>query len=316
MRCLPGVLLAVALSSAAVAENPSTPAAPPAPDASLEMTAAGIPGVIAPGTKTQLVHAGFNGTEGVISMPDGSVLFCELNENRVVHIDLSGQFSTYLDDTNRAIGLAFDAKGRLIAAQSRNPRIGVLAPTRTILAESFEGQPLVRPNDLVVDRKGGIYFSDPIPPAQVQFRDPPPGRKPLIFYITPKGKVTKLTQEVTHPNGLELSTNEQILYAVDADHIAAADVQPNGSIRNLRTFAEVAGGDGLAVDSQDRLYVATEGGVQVVSPNGQVLGLIPTPVRLQSIAFAGADHKTLYAAGRGAVYRIPLLVRGVRGRAK
>lgn len=316
MRRLLGMLLAVALSSATVAQSSSTRAAAPAPDPSREMTAAGIPGVIAAGTKTQLLRAGFHGTEGVISMPDGSVLFCELNENKVVHIDLSGRFSTYLDNTNRAIGLAFDAKGRLIAAQSRDPKVGVLAPTRAILAESFEGQPLVRPNDLVVDRKGGLYFSDPIAPAQVQFRDPPPGRKPLIFYITPKGKVTKLTGEVAHPNGLELSTNEKILYAVDGDHIAVADVQPDGSIRNLRRFAEVAGGDGLAVDSQDRLYVATEGGVQVVSPKGEILGLIPTPVRLQSIAFAGADHKTLYAVGQGAVYRIPLLVRGVRGRAK
>jgi gluconolactonase len=78
----------------------------------------------------------------------------------------------------------------------------------------------------------------------------------------------------------------------------------------------VAGGDGLAVDNNDRLYVATEQGVQVVSPKGQVLGLIPAPVRIQSIGFAGVDRKTLYAVGRGAVYRIALLARGIQGRAK
>ena len=54
-----------------------------------------------------------------------------------------------------------------------------------VLADAFEGQPLVRPNDLVIDKKGGIYFSDPIPGAQQRFREPPPGRKPLLFYITP-----------------------------------------------------------------------------------------------------------------------------------
>jgi gluconolactonase len=311
------VMLLVGLfSSETVAQSTSTVAAQPTPDPSREMTAMGIPGVIAAGTKTRLLRAGLNGTEGAISMPDGSVLFCEFNENRLIHIDRAGNFSTYLEDANRSIGLGFDAKGRLIATQSRDPRVGVLAPQRSVLADSFEGQPLVRPNDLVIDRKGGIYFSDPLATAQTQFREPPPGRKPLLFYITPGGRLTKLTEEVTQPNGVQLSTDEKILYAVDGDHIVAFDVQPDGGVKNLRRFVDVAGGDGLAVDSEDRLYVATEQGIQVVSATGHVLGLVPAPVRIQSIAFAGVDRKTLYAVGRGAVYRIPLLAQGVKGRAK
>jgi gluconolactonase len=115
---------------------------------------------------------------------------------------------------------------------------------------------------------------------------------------------------------VRLSTNEKILYAVDGDRIVAFDVQPDGTVKNLRSFAEVAGGDGLAVDSEDRLYIATEQGVQVVSATGNLLGLIPAPVRIQSVAFAGVGRKTLYAVGRGAVYRISLLAQGVKGRAK
>ena len=106
------------------------------------------------------------------------------------------------------------------------------------------------------------------------------------------------------------------LYAVDADRIVAFDVQPDGSVKNLRNFVAVAGGDGLAVDSADRLYIATAEGIEVVSPSGHLLGLIPAPVRIQSIAFAGVDRTTLYAVGQGAIFRIPLLVRGVEGRAK
>lgn len=308
--------LAGTVTGTALAQSASSAPTAPVADPTRVMTASGIPGVIAAGTRTELLRAGLDGTEGAISMPDGSVLFCEFNVNRIIHIDRSGEFSTYLEDSNRSIGLGFDPKGRLIAAQSRDPRVGVLAPTRATLADSFDGQPLVRPNDLVIDRKGGIYFSDPVPTAQTQFREPPAGRKPLLFYITPEGKLTKLTEEVAAPNGVQLSNNEKILYAVDGDHIVAFDVQADGSVKHLRRFVEVAGGDGLAVDSQDRLYIATEQGVQVVSPAGQVLGLIPTPVRIQSIAFAGSDRKTLYAVGRGAVYRIPLLVPGVKGRAK
>jgi gluconolactonase len=315
MRGLLLMLLAGVVSSAAVAQSTSTSAAQRSPDPSREMTALEIPGVIAAGTKTQFLRAGFKGTEGVISMPDGSILFCEIDTNRVIHIDLAGNFSTYLEDSNRSIGLGYDAKGRLIAAQSREPRVGVLAPVRMTLADSFEGQPLVRPNDLVVDKKGGIYFTDPLPTPQMQFREPPPGRKPLLFYITPDGKLIKLTEEVTQPNGVQLSTDEKVLYAVDGDYIVAFDVQPDGTVKNLRKFVQVTG-DGLAVDSEDRLYVATEQGVQVVSATGHLLGLIPAPVRIQSIAFGGVDRKTLYAVGRGAVYRISLLAQGVKGRAK
>jgi len=141
--------------------------------------------------------AASNGTEGVIGMPDGSVLFTEQDADKIIRVDPAGNISTYLENTNRTVGLAYDPKGRLVAAQSRDPKIGVLAPTRMVLADAFEGQPLVRPNDLVIDKKGGIYFSDPIPGAQQRFREPPPGRKPLLFYITPVGKVTKLTEDVT-----------------------------------------------------------------------------------------------------------------------
>jgi gluconolactonase len=301
----------------ASAEAPaSSGAQPAAPDPSRVLTSAGIPGVVAPGTPTEFLRSGFNGTEGVISLPDGSVLFCELNANKIIHIDLSGDFSTYLEDANRTTGLGFDHKGRLISAQSRDPRIGVLMPRRETLADSFGGLPLVRPNDVVIDKKDGIYFSDPVPMPHTQFRDPPPGRKPLILYITPAGRVIEATAEVAQPNGVQLSPDEKTFYATDGDHLVAFDVQPDGSLRNLRRFADVAGGDGLAVDRDGRVYVATEPGVQIVSKEGQVLGLIPTPVRMQSIGFAGVDHKTLYAVGRGAVYRIRLRARGVAGRVK
>ena len=145
------------------------------------MVAADIPGVIKGGTKVTLIRDGFNGTEAVITMPDGSMLFTEQDANKIIKIDKNDQISTYLENTNRTIGLAYDHKGRLIGAQSREPRIAVMAPTTAVLADTFEGQPLVRPNDLVIDRKNGVYFTDAIPNPQVAFRPPPPGRKPLLF---------------------------------------------------------------------------------------------------------------------------------------
>lgn len=304
----------LACAAGAQAQIPSAGDQRPTPEPMRETVSTGIPDVIAPGTKIELLRGGFDGTEGVISMPDGSVLFCELNANRIVHLDLDGKFSTYLEDSNRTIGLGFDRSGRLVGTQSREPRVGVLAPVRTTLADSFEGKPLVRPNDLVIDRQGGIYFSDPIPPPQFAFREPPPGRKHLLYYITPKGTLTKATEDLTAPNGVQLSPDEKTLYATNGDHIVAFDVQ-RGEVSNPRRFAE-AKADGLAVDSAGRLYAALSTGVQVMSPQGQILGLIPTPVQIQSVAFAGKDKKALYAVGLGNVFRIPMLAAGVKGRAK
>ena len=286
----------------------------PPPDPARELTAPDIPGVVKGGTKVQFIRANFNGTEGVIAMADGSVLFTEQDADKIIKIDPSGTLTTFLENTNRTVGLAYDSKGRLIGTQSRDPKVGVLHPTRTVLAESFEGQPLVRPNDLVIDKKGGIYFSDPIPGAN-RFREPPPGRKPLLFYIRPDGRLTKLTEEVTAPNGVQLSPDEKTLYATNGTHIVAFDVQPDGSVKNGRKFAD-SRGDGLAVDNTGRLYAAVAEGINVISPQGQILGTIPTPVGMQSVGFAGRDRKTMFMVGRGAAYKLSVLAEGIKSRAK
>jgi len=311
------IVLCLFISGVVLGQTPGQTPAPPPEPALKEATAPDIPGVIKGGTKVVLLRDGFNGTEGVIAMPDGSVLFTEQDANRIIKVDKNDNISTYLENTNRTVGLAYDHKGRLIGTESRDPMVGVLAPTRQVLADKFEGQPLVRPNDLVIDKKGGIYFSDPIPNPQAAFRAPPPGRKPLLFYIKPDGQLTKLTEEVTAPNGVQLSPDEKTLYATNGQRIMAFDVQPDGSVKNGRTFV-MSGGDGLAIDSAGRLYSAVAGvrGIRVFSPQGQDLGTIPVGVPPQSVGFAGPDKKTLYIVGRGALYKTQVLTAGIKSRAK
>ena len=120
----------------APAQNPAQPPEP----ALKEATAPDIPGVIKGGTKVVLLRDGFNGTEGVIAMPDGSVLFTEQDANKILRVDKNDNISTHLENTNRTVGLAFDHKGRLIGTQSREPMIGVLAPTRQVLGGIRHGQ--------------------------------------------------------------------------------------------------------------------------------------------------------------------------------
>lgn len=310
------IALCLFVSGVVLGQAPGqNPAQPPEP-ALKEAIAPDIPGVIKGGTKVVLLRDGFNGTEGVIAMPDGSVLFTEQDANKILKVDKNDNISTYLENTNRTVGLAYDHKGRLIGTQSREPMVGVLAPTREVLVDKFAGQPLVRPNDLVIDKKGGIYFSDPIPNPQAAFREPPAGRKPLLFYLRPDGQVMKLTEELT-PNGVQLSPDEKTLYATNGTRIMAFDVQPDGSVTNPRTFA-MSGGDGLAIDNAGRLYAAVGAvrGIRVFSPQGQDLGTIPSGTPPQSVGFAGPNKKTLYIVGRGALYKTQMIAEGIKGRAK
>ena len=314
------VLLSVSLSSQGRGQEQPYPRLPNPPVKSPPDTMApDIPGVVRGGTPVHLVRDLFHSTEGPIAMPDGSLLFTEQDagDGQLVKIDKDDKVSVFLTNTNRTIGLAYDTKGRLIGAESNIPRIAVLAPTRMTLAEQIDGAPLVSPNDVVADKKGGIYFSDPL---GSRFRPTPPSRtKPLIIYIRPDGKVTKVSEQVERPNGVMLSPDGSVLYASDGPAIDAFDVQPDGTLSNFRLFAKLMGGnaDSICVDNAGRLYVGSGmAGVQVFDTKGQHLGTIPTPLGAQAVAFAGPDKKTLYIVGGGAVYKVAMIAQGIQGRAK
>jgi gluconolactonase len=314
------VLLSASLSSQGRGQEQPYPRLPNPPVKSPPDTMApDIPGVVRGGTPVHLIRDLFHSTEGPIAMPDGSLLFTEQDagDGQLVKIDKDDKVSVFLTNTNRTIGLAYDPKGRLIGAQSNIPRIAVLSPTRMTLAETVDSLPIVAPNDLVADSKGGIYFTDPL---GSRFRPTPPARtKPFIVYIRPDGKVMKASEQVERPNGIVLSPNGTVLYASDGPAIDAFDVQPDGTLRNFRMFAKLMGGnaDSICVDNAGRLYVGSGmAGVQVFGAKGEHLGTIPTPLGAQAVAFAGPDKKTLYIVGGGAVYKVAMIAQGIQGRAK
>lgn len=300
--------------------------APPAPPTNL--VTPGIPGVVAAGTRIELVKGGFQRTEGPVGMLDGSVLFTDAD--RITRIDPRGNVSTFVERSNEANAVSFDPKGRLISVQRapRNEKVGVLYPagSEAVLADSFEGKPFNRLNDLVVSTRGGVYFTDTAG----------------VYYIPPGGKVMKVAQGIPNPNGVLLSPDEKILYANDKDgqYLLAFDVTADGTLSNRRNFAryqslripghpdpllaEDNGADGLAADSDGRLYVTTNLGVEVFSPRGDHLGIIPVIWggerfnlrKPQNVAFAGPDKKTLYIVGAGAVFKVQMLAQGIQSRAK
>ena len=328
------VFVLVALLSATVSgQRGDRQAQPPAPK---EVAASAIPGVVAAGTKIELVKFPVQNPEGPIGLPDGSgIIFTERGAaDRITKIDASGNTSTFVEKGNLTNGLGWDSRGRLLSVQRPRggERVGVLYPPDSVatLVDSFEGKPFNGLNDLVVTSKDGVYFTD----TEGVYFLPPGG---------PASAVKRVIQDIENPNGVQLSPDEKTLYANDKDgeYLLAFDIKPDGTLSNRRNFgkykslkvagskdprlAEDNGADGLAVDSDGRVYVATNLGVEVFSPKGQHLGAIPIGIwssdqnlvgKPANLTFSGPDKKTLYTVGSGAVYRVQLLAQGLKGRRK
>lgn len=289
-----------------------------------------IPGVADVGTPIEFIKDGFDGTEGPITLPDGSALFTETKANRITKIAPDNSISTFLENTNGANGLAFAANGDLYAVQVLNPKIGVIYPKgkEKVLADNFQGTPFQRPNDLVLAKNGGIYFTD-IGTRPSPENPNPPASEPGVFYITPAGELRQIANNIERPNGIQLSQDEKTLFVANTagEYVLAYDIAADGSVSNQRNFAKLkgwsqadnvwsSGADGLAIDAEGRLYVASNAGVEVFDAKGETLGIISLPHKPQNLAFAGKDKKTLYVVGRGAAYKIALKTAGFGGRAK
>jgi len=298
-----------------------------------------IPGVVAGGTEWQLVWDGYDNADGIIGAPDGSLLFAQEQPSRVRRLAPDDSTSVYLEDSGHAGSLAIDSEGRLLGIQrgctdpgrpaeiecSVAPKLSVLFPQYEVLADGYSnGATFGRLNDLVVDRKGGAYFT-----------------VGGAFYLRPDGEVITVAAAADiRSNGITLSRDEQTLYVTNREVVVAFDVVPDGSVRNRRNFGTLdgdGGGDGMTIDAEGRVYVTGNLGVHVLDPEGEYLGMIPTPRRPITVAFAGPEKKTLYIVGSGAVdvfrerdfetpegvrnnsktiYKMSMLAEGFRGRAK
>ena len=308
----------------------------PAPEKQVTITA--IPGVVAAGAKWKLVWQGPDNADGLIGTRDGGLLFAQEQPSTVAMLDSNDKFSVFVRDTHGTGAIAFDSKGRLLGAErtcsdpggrpdecKETAKLVVLHPKREILASKYGDKTFWRMGELVVDTKGGAYFSD----------------DSGTYHMSPSGKVSLVAgNDQMRTNGLMLSRDEKILYVTNGRNIVAFDVQPDGTIQNPKTIAtlEAGGnGDGICIDSEGRLYVTSgNSGIQVFSTGGKFLGVIPLPRSASSCAFSGPNKKVLYAKGAGmkspdgteyrtpegvrnnakAIYKVEMIAQGFLGRPK
>jgi gluconolactonase len=298
---------AVAIAAAAVLT--ALPALAQAP--------AGIPGVVAPGVEPELVQEGFVFTEGPVGKPDGGLYFTDIRPNKVYELEPNGKITLIREQSTGANGLALTKDGDLLAAEGDGRRISKRSRDGTVITvtDGIEGKPFIWPNDLFPDAKGGIYITDPGPRPVV------PGRTAYVYYLPPGAKqAVVIDDQIVRPNGLTLTRDGKTLIVDDTvgPVVFAYDVAPDGSVKNKRNFAQLrdipegkeSGADGLALDSEDRIYITTLTGVQVFDAKGQYLGTIKVPRQPANVAFGGPDKGVLYITAREGLYRLKMLSRG------
>jgi gluconolactonase len=288
-------------------------------------------------------------TEGPAQGPDGLIYFTDVTNNRILRFDPNAKrHDVFRADSNRTNGLLFDGEGRLIACESsdkerNNPRL-----TRTdmktgkveVLAAGFEGKQFNGPNDVTIDSKGRLYFTDPAPDAVSQAPAKPKNATgiPAVYRLDPDRKITRIlaAPDTEWPNGLVISPDDKTLYLIEAHKteggtraIRAFDLSPEGTLSNMRVhynFYPGRSADGMAIDTQGNIYAAaglhrrrgthetldTKCGVHVISPHGKLMRFVPIPEdTITNTAFGGPDNKTLYITAGKTLFQMPNAIAGM-----
>jgi gluconolactonase len=274
---------------------------------------------------------------------EGNVYFTETVNARILKFSPSIRtLATFREQSNRANGLLFDAQGRLIACEGSDAERNEPRVTRTdlktgrveVLADRYEGKRFNAPNDVTMDGKGRLYFTDPVPDTTSPVATSATQRVgvPGVYRIDLDGKVTRILSgpDIEWPNGIVISPDDRALYLVEANKteggtraIRAYDLSAEGTVSNMRihyNFYPGRSADGLAIDSQGNIYAAaglhqrrgthetldTKAGIHVISPQGKLVSFTPIPEdTITNCAFGGPDRKTLYITAGKTLFQLP-----------
>jgi gluconolactonase len=284
--------------------------------ASPALAADSIPG-LGPVGEIKKLHGDFKFTEGPAADGKGNVFFSDIPDSTIYKTDSTGKLTVFRKPSGSTNGNMFNAAGELVGCEMEG-RIVAVAPDGKVrvIADKYEGNSFNAPNDLVLDRAGGVYFTDP------HFRAPMPLPQTVtaVYYVDKAGKVSRLIDDLKAPNGVILSPDEKTLYVIpslQAEMMAYPVLEP-GKLGPGKVFCTLAqpegqkgrGGDGLTVDEKGNLYITSGLGLQVFDKDGKALGIIKFPEGPANVTFGGPENKTLFVTAKTSLYTAEMSVKG------
>ncbi len=253
----------------------------------------------------ELVSEGHRFTEGPAADKAGNVFFTDVPNSKVWKIDAAGKVTLFKEDSGNANGLMIGPDGKLYACQNGRQRIvawDTASGAETLIDEGAQS------NDLVVNAKGEIYFTDP--------------RNNQVWFIDAQRNKRVVHTGLTFPNGVMLSPDQTLLTVADSrtKWVWSFQIQPDGSLAHGQAFYrmethddnDASGADGMAMDTEGRLYVATRIGLQICDQPGRVNVILNKPHAgpLSNVVFGGTDLQTLYVTAGDKVFRRRMLTQG------
>ncbi len=296
---------------------------PPAATATVEK-------LVAPSAQVEQLAGGFGFTEGPASNAQGDLYFTDIPNNRIHKWSVNGRLTTFRDNTGGANGLFFYHGGNLLSCEGIGRQVTSISPDGkvTVLADGYQGKKLNSPNDLWVDPKGGMYFTDPRygrmsldADGNVHWTNPQHDDQGKleqdgfhVYYLPPAQKehvsLVRVAADVLMPNGVVGTADGKRLYVADtgAGKTYVYRIHNDGSLADRRVFAPI-GADGMTVDERGNVYLARNV-VHVYSPEGEKITTIDVPEAPSNVCFGGTDRQTLFITARKGLYAIRMNVRG------
>jgi gluconolactonase len=298
----------------------------------LSEAGAGLEAILGGDPRLERVAGGFEFTEGPVWSPDGALLFSSPNTNTIYRLDPElGRITVFRSksgytgpDIGRYFqpgsnGLTFDPEGRLVLCQHGNRRVLRVNPhgDTTVIADRFEGARLNSPNDVVCRSDGSVWFTDP-PFGRPGMASDPDRELDFsgVYRVDPDGRVVLIDASLAGPNGIAFSPDERTLYVGDWDDdhkvVMRYALDSEGEVLDSSVLCDLTALpgddaiDGIKVDPAGRLFVCGPGGIWVLSPDGERLGLLELPEAPHNLAWGDADGRSLYVTALTSIYRLRL----------
>lgn len=272
--------------------------------------------IIAKGAVLTKLSDQFSFTEGPASDKKGNIYFTDQPNNRIMKWSVNGQLSVFMENAGRANGLYFDHTGNLLACADEKNELWKIDENKnyTVILNNFEGKRLNGPNDLWVDPKGGIYFTDPFYQRDYWKHTSKEIEKECVYYLSPdKSKIINVENDLVKPNGIIGTSNGKTLYVADiaGNKTYSYTIESNGSLSKKTLFTE-SGSDGMTIDESGNIYLCGKG-VTIFNPKGEKIAHIDVPEPwTANVCFGGKKLKTLFITASKSVYKIEMNVRGMK----